>query len=118
MNRKSTNENEKRSIAKRASEFVENGDTLYIVYGTTTLLFTREILSKKDLTILTNSLPIANEVINYSDFEIIIIGGNVRKNEKSLFGYFCISPRKGLLRKMQPLFLTKIALEYLLSLNS
>lgn len=85
-NRKSTNENEKRSIAKRASEFVENGDTIYIDYGTTTLLFTREILSKKDLTIITNSLPIANEIIDYSDFEVIIIGGNVRKNEKSLFG--------------------------------
>lgn len=86
INRKNTNENEKRSIAKRASEFVENGDTLYIDYGTTALLFTREILSKKDLTIITNSLPIANEIIDYSDFEVIIIGGNVRKNEKSLFG--------------------------------
>ncbi|GKU85145.1 DeoR/GlpR family DNA-binding transcription regulator [Niallia sp. NCCP-28] len=86
INRKNTNENEKRSIVKRASEFVENGDTLYIDYGTTALLFTREILSKKDLTIITNSLPIANEVIDYSDFEVIIIGGNVRKNEKSLFG--------------------------------
>ncbi|WP_410492964.1 hypothetical protein [Domibacillus sp. DTU_2020_1001157_1_SI_ALB_TIR_016] len=52
MNRKNTNE--KRSIAKQASEFVENGDTLYIDYGTTALLFTREILSKKDLTIVTN----------------------------------------------------------------
>ena len=58
MNRKSTNENEKRRIAKRASEFVENGDTIYIDYGTTTLLFTREMLSKKDWTILTNLLPI------------------------------------------------------------
>lgn len=86
MNRKSTNEAEKRSIAKRASAFVENGDTIYIDYGTTALLFTREILSKKELTIITNSLPIANEVIDYSDFEVIIIGGHVRKNEKSLFG--------------------------------
>ncbi|PKG22675.1 DeoR/GlpR family DNA-binding transcription regulator [Niallia nealsonii] len=86
INRKNTNENEKRSIVKRASEFVENGDTLYIDYGTTALLFTREILSKKDLTIITNSLPIANEIIDYSDFGVIIIGGNVRKNEKSLFG--------------------------------
>lgn len=86
INRKSTNENEKRSIAKAAADIVENGDTIYIDYGTTALLFTREILSKKDLTIITNSLPIAHEVIDYSDFEVIIIGGSVRKNEKSLFG--------------------------------
>lgn len=85
-NRKRTNEFEKRCIAKRAADFVENGDTIYIDYGTTALFFTREILSKKEITVITNSLPIANEVIDYSDFEIIIIGGNVRKNEKSLFG--------------------------------
>lgn len=86
INRKSINEAEKRSIAKRAAELVEDGDTLYIDYGTTALFFAQEILCKKDLTIITNSLPIANELVDYSDFEIIIIGGNVRKNEKSLFG--------------------------------
>ncbi|MGM7719757.1 DeoR/GlpR family DNA-binding transcription regulator [Metabacillus sp. Hm71] len=85
-NRKSTNEAEKRSIAKKASEFIEDGDTIYIDYGTTAWFFTREILNKKNLTIITNSLPIANEIIDYSDFEVIIIGGTVRKNEKSLFG--------------------------------
>lgn len=86
INRKSTNEAEKRSIAKRAAEFVEDGDTIYIDYGTTALFFVREILDKKDLTVVTNSLPIANELIDYSECEVIIIGGNVRKNEKSLFG--------------------------------
>ncbi|OXS78701.1 DeoR/GlpR family DNA-binding transcription regulator [Domibacillus enclensis] len=86
INRKSTNEAEKRSIAKRAAEFVEDGDTIYIDYGTTALFFTQEILSKKDLTVVTNSLPIASELVDYSDFDVIILGGSVRKNEKSLFG--------------------------------
>ena len=86
INRKSTNEAEKRSIAKRAAEFVEDGDTIYVDYGTTALFFVREILSKKGLTIVTNSLPIANELVDSSEFEVIIIGGSVRKNEKSLFG--------------------------------
>lgn len=86
INRKSTNEAEKRSIAKRAAKFVEDGDTIYIDYGTTALFFTQEILSKKNLTVVTNSLPIANELVDYSNFEVIIIGGSVRKNEKSLYG--------------------------------
>lgn len=86
INRKSTNEAEKRSIAKCAAKFVEDGDTIYVDYGTTALFFVREILRKKNLTVVTNSLPIANELIDYSEFEVIIIGGNVRKNEKSLFG--------------------------------
>lgn len=84
--RKSTNEAEKLSIAKKAAEYVEDGETIYIDYGTTAFYFSRNILGKKDLTIITNSLPIANELINYSDFEVIIIGGNVRKNENSLYG--------------------------------
>ena len=84
--RKSANEAEKRAIAKRAAQFVEDGDTLYVDYGTTALLFIREILNKRNLTIVTNSLPIANEAIDFSGFEVIIIGGQVRKNEKSLFG--------------------------------
>lgn len=86
VNRKYTNFNEKKSIAKRAAELVGDGDTIYIDYGTTSLLFAREILSKKDLTILTNSLPIANELVDYSDFQVVVMGGIIRKNEKSLFG--------------------------------
>lgn len=86
VTRKTVNEQEKKAIAKKAAELVEDGDTIYIDYGTTTLYFSREISNKKDLTIITNSLPIAQELIDYSDFEVIIIGGNIRKNENSLFG--------------------------------
>ncbi|MFD1064917.1 DeoR/GlpR family DNA-binding transcription regulator [Oceanobacillus locisalsi] len=86
VTRKTVNEEEKKAIAKKAADLVEDGDTIYIDYGTTALYFSREINSKKDLTIITNSLPIAQELIDYSDFEVIIIGGNVRKNENSLFG--------------------------------
>jgi DeoR/GlpR family transcriptional regulator of sugar metabolism len=81
-----TNDEEKRSIAKKAAELVADGDTMYIDYGTTALFFAREILDKKNLTILTNSLPIANELIDYSNHEVVVIGGSIRKNEKSLFG--------------------------------
>ncbi|MGM7719752.1 DeoR/GlpR family DNA-binding transcription regulator [Metabacillus sp. Hm71] len=81
-----TNDGEKRSIAKKAAELVADGDTMYIDYGTTALYFVREILDKKNLTILTNSLPIANELIDYSNHEVVVIGGSIRKNERSLFG--------------------------------
>lgn len=85
-NRKSTNNEEKQSIAKNAAEFVSDGDTIYIDYGTTALYFTRELMNKKDLTIITNSLPIASELTEYTEFEVVVIGGVIRKNENSLFG--------------------------------
>ncbi|WLR46624.1 DeoR/GlpR family DNA-binding transcription regulator [Halobacillus litoralis] len=84
--RKYTNYIEKKSIAKKAAELVEDGDTIYIDYGTTALLFAKELMSKSDLTVITNSLPIANELVNYTDFQVVVIGGTIRKNEKSLFG--------------------------------
>ena len=85
-NRKYTNYMEKRSIARKAAELVEDGDTIYIDYGTTALLFAKELIGKNNLTVITNSLPIANELVNNTDFEVVVIGGTIRKNEKSLFG--------------------------------
>lgn len=84
--RKDLNTEHKIGIAKKAAEVVENEDTVYIDYGTTAFFFARELLHKKDLTIITNSLPIANEVANYTNFETIIMGGHIRRNEKSLYG--------------------------------
>ncbi|WYQ41903.1 DeoR/GlpR family DNA-binding transcription regulator [Bacillus sp. FSL W7-1321] len=85
--RKIVNEWEKRAIAKKAVEFVFDNDTIYIDYGTTALYFARELIMKKTgLTIVTNSLSLANELVEHSNFSIIIIGGNVRKNERSLYG--------------------------------
>ncbi|MDO0962415.1 DeoR/GlpR family DNA-binding transcription regulator [Staphylococcus haemolyticus] len=86
LNRKNENDNEKRAIAKEASRIIENGDTLYIDYGTTASYFINEILNKKDLTIITASIPLASELVDYTDFDVILLGGLIRKNEKSLYG--------------------------------
>ncbi|TFJ91678.1 DeoR/GlpR family DNA-binding transcription regulator [Lentibacillus salicampi] len=84
--RKNINESEKREIAKKASEFVRDGDTIYVDYGTTVSYFIKEIMNKKNLTIITASMPLATELNDYTKFDIILIGGFIRKNEKSLFG--------------------------------
>ncbi|WP_099305253.1 DeoR/GlpR family DNA-binding transcription regulator [Bacillus sp. Marseille-P3800] len=87
VSRKAVNEPEKRAIARKAATFVEENDIVYIDYGTTALYLTQElILLHKKLTIVTNSLAIANEVVDGSEFELIMIGGHVRRNERSTFG--------------------------------
>ncbi len=85
-NRKTENHIEKQNIAKMAAQLIENGDTLYIDYGTTSSYFISEILNKKSLTIVTASIPLASELVDYTDFEVILLGGVVRKNEKSISG--------------------------------
>lgn len=86
VNRQNTNFLEKKSIAKEAAKLVENGDIIYVDYGTTALLLARELMNKENLTIITNSLPIANELVDYTDFQVIVIGGVIRKNGKSMYG--------------------------------
>lgn len=77
---------QKDSIGKKCSEFIEDGDCIFIDSGSTTYHITKHIKDKKNLTIITNSIPVVNELMN-SDFEIIIIGGKIRHTERSVVTY-------------------------------
>lgn len=77
---------QKTAIGKKCSEFINDGDCIFIDSGSTTYHIARQLANKKDLTIITNSLPVVNELID-TDFEILIIGGRIRHNEKSVVTY-------------------------------
>ncbi|MGC8638167.1 MAG: DeoR/GlpR family DNA-binding transcription regulator [Athalassotoga sp.] len=74
--RMSVNTEEKKMIAKKAIEFIQDGDTIILDAGTTTFFIAKEIINMKiNVTIITNSLMIAKETANYPDFNLIFIGG-------------------------------------------
>lgn len=50
---------EKRAIAERAAALFHPGDTLFIDTGTTTIAFAEELARREGLTVITNSLAIA-----------------------------------------------------------
>ena len=75
--------NEKQSIAKTSSGLINDGDCIYIDSGSTTYQIAKYIKNKKNLTVVTNSIPVITELMN-SDVELIIIGGRIRKNEQSV----------------------------------
>lgn len=77
---------EKESIAQACSNFINDGDCIYIDSGSTTYQISKYIKNKKMLTVITNSIPVVIELMN-SDTELIIIGGKVRKNERSVVTY-------------------------------
>ena len=77
---------QKGSIGKKCSEFINDGDCIFIDSGSTTYHIAKHITNKKKLTIITNSIPVLNELIN-TEHEIIIIGGKVRHNERSIVSY-------------------------------
>ena len=75
----------KRAIAKEALNLIRPGMTLYLGPGTTITEFAR-VLPSDGLKIITNSLPIAQEVANLSQHEIILTGGTVRRHAEALVG--------------------------------
>lgn len=76
--------NEKQAIAKLCSEQIKDGDCIYLDSGTTTFKIASYIKQKKNLTILTNSLPVVLELTD-SEVDVIMVGGKIRKEEKSVF---------------------------------
>ena len=65
---------QKQRIGRAVAEEIEPGDTVLLDGGTTTLEVAR-CLAGKSLQVVTNSLPIANLLVNQSSIELILIGG-------------------------------------------
>ncbi|GCF92545.1 DeoR family transcriptional regulator [Enterococcus florum] len=86
--RKSEFHDEKQTIAKRAAAYIEEGDTVYLDYGTTTLALAKEIAKMKNITVVTNTIPIVNLLLKNKSIQLIMPGGIVRNNESSLYGPF------------------------------
>ena len=66
----------KRRIAKAAAEMVEEGETVMIESGSCCALLAEELANaQKDITIITNSVFIANFIRHASRTTIILLGG-------------------------------------------
>lgn len=74
---------EKIAIAETCAALVQDGDCIFIDSGTTTYQITPFLLEKKNVTVITNSLPVAFDLIG-STIEVMIIGGKIRHSEKSV----------------------------------
>ena len=79
---------EKLLIGKEAANYVENGETIIIDIGTTAMEFAKFLKGKKAITVLTNSLKIAQELMKDPEISVIMIGGYVRDGEGSTSGYW------------------------------
>lgn len=77
---------EKSDIGKLAASLIEDGDTIILDSGTTTLEIAKHI-NAKNITIITNSIDIASELSNKEDVELIVTGGTLRKVTRAMVGY-------------------------------
>lgn len=77
---------EKQRIGQKAIEMIEDGDSILLDSGTTTLEISRNIESKKNLTVMTNAIQIAMDLTSKSDINVMLTGGTIRKESYSLVG--------------------------------
>lgn len=76
---------EKLRIAEAAVTLVSEGQCIILDSGSTTTEIARLLLSYRRLTVITNALNIASELVQ-SDFDVVLIGGTLRKNSSSTVG--------------------------------
>ena len=79
---------EKVRIARQAATMIVPGETVFIGSGTTTLCLAKEIRNRDDITVVTNSVLILNELATDSPIDLIMVGGYLRRAEFSLIGHF------------------------------
>ena len=89
--RTTINSDEKKRIARAALELVRNGETIFVPGGTTTLEFARLLPGQRQLTVVTNALPVANLLVSQRGIKLVVLGGEVRRGEQTMHGHLTIS---------------------------
>jgi DeoR family transcriptional regulator of aga operon len=79
---------EKKSIAKKAAEYITANDSIIVASGTTMLALAREIMPKQKLIVITSALQVATELIKHNDIEIFQLGGMIRQSSSSVVGSY------------------------------
>jgi len=78
---------EKKQLVELATRYVTEGQSIALDVSTTNTEFAKALKRKFErLTIITNSLPIANELVEMPHYTIILTGGVVRNEERGVIG--------------------------------
>lgn len=93
--RKNTNVEGKVAIARLLAGLLQNGDTLMVDESSTALFAVRAVRHLKELTLITNSLNILQEVSGQDSWRIISTGGRLKPDIMALVGPKALSTIQG-----------------------
>jgi len=65
---------------------IPDGASIFINIGTTTEAVARELLQRKNLSVITNNLHVAATLSEREDYRIIVAGGEVRSRDGGIIG--------------------------------
>lgn len=84
--RKKSNVEAKKKIADIVAELVSDGDSLILDASSTAVFIAQKIKSKKDITLITNSIEVLMELSDVSGWKILSTGGALKERSCALFG--------------------------------
>ena len=79
---------EKRSVGKLAAGLVDENDSILIASGTTILFAAREMITKRNLTVITASVSVSSILSQNKYIDVVQLGGLVRESSVSVVGSF------------------------------
>ncbi len=80
----------KERIGKKAAAMVSPGDCIGIDIGTTTYEMSKYVKKTDNITVVTASIPVINELIGAKNINVICTGGELSRKDKSLVGHNAI----------------------------
>lgn len=87
LRRSEQRSDEKERIGRAAAEFIEDGDTVFLGSGTSVLEVAKHLHRCKNLTVITNSLLVLNELSKAPQITVVGLGGMLRHSEMSMIGH-------------------------------
>ena len=77
---------EKDAVARSCAKLIQDGETVLLDIGTTAHRLARQ-LRGRPLTVITSSLAVFEELVDDQVVELVLLGGVVRREYRSLVGY-------------------------------
>ncbi len=85
-----SNKTNKINIGRKAAKFVKDNESIFIDSGTTLIRMCQFLKDRKGLTVITNSLPAASELTNYSNIKVTLLGGDIIHERRSIYGHVAV----------------------------
>ncbi|MBL8118556.1 MAG: DeoR/GlpR transcriptional regulator [Anaerolineae bacterium] len=77
---------EKARIGRATAQLIRTGDTVLLLGGSTGLAVARELAQHDELTIVTDSLLIASELLDQKQHKVVLAGGTIDPDEQAVRG--------------------------------
>lgn len=84
--RVNASESQKTIIAQKAIQLIQPGSVILLDGGTTTFKLAGLLPESLSLTVITNSIPVANALMDHPNVEVILAGGKIFKSSQVTMG--------------------------------